>query len=74
MISSNGWRSFMAEVLARLRELAPYGAIELILPGGSLVALLLWLYRRRKQLPCVARIPLYSHHQTPGVSYDPANR
>ncbi|MGH3428654.1 MAG: hypothetical protein ACRDQZ_13980 [Mycobacteriales bacterium] len=30
-----------------LRELGPYAAIELVLPGGSLLALLLWLYRRR---------------------------
>jgi hypothetical protein len=31
-----------------LREFAPYAAIELLLPGGSLMALLLWFYRRRK--------------------------
>jgi len=29
-----------------LRQLGPYLAIELILPGGSLIALALWLYRR----------------------------
>jgi len=29
-----------------LRQLAPYAVIELILPGGSLIALALWLYRR----------------------------
>jgi hypothetical protein len=29
-----------------LRQWAPYLAIELILPGGSLIALALWLYRR----------------------------
>ncbi len=34
-------------VLAFVRELGPYAAIELVLPGGSLVALLLWFYRRR---------------------------
>ena len=34
---------------ARLRELAPYAAI-LILPGGSVMALLLWLYRRQKRV------------------------
>jgi len=32
-----------------LRQLAPYAAIELILPGGSLIALALWLYRRYRQ-------------------------
>jgi hypothetical protein len=32
-----------------LRELAPYAAI-LVLPGGSLMALVLWLYRRQKKV------------------------
>jgi hypothetical protein len=32
-----------------LRNLAPYAVIELLLPGGSLMALLLWLYRRHKK-------------------------
>jgi hypothetical protein len=36
-------------VIARLREIAPYAALELVLPGGSLMALLLWLYRRQKK-------------------------
>jgi hypothetical protein len=31
-----------------LRELAPYAAIELILPGGTILAILCWLYRRRR--------------------------
>jgi hypothetical protein len=34
---------------AKLRDLAPYAAMELILPGGSLMALMLWLYRRKKK-------------------------
>jgi len=38
-----------AMAAARLRELAPYAAI-LILPGGSVMALLLWLYRRQKRV------------------------
>jgi hypothetical protein len=36
-------------VVGRLRVLAPYAAIELILPGGSLLAVLLWLYRRQRK-------------------------
>lgn len=36
----------MARLAALLREFGPYLAIELILPGGSLIALLLWLCRR----------------------------
>lgn len=30
-----------------VRNLGPYAAIELLLPGGSVLALLYWLYRRR---------------------------
>jgi len=42
-------RGHAASVVAMLREIAPYAAIELVLPGGSLMALLLWLYRRPRQ-------------------------
>jgi hypothetical protein len=38
-----------AAVIARLRKIAPYAALELILPGGSLMAILLWLYHRQKK-------------------------
>jgi hypothetical protein len=38
-----------AAVVAKLRHLAPYAAMELVLPGGSLMALMLWLYRRQKK-------------------------
>ena len=36
--------------LEGLRQFGPYAAIELLLPGGSLLALLLWLYRRHRAL------------------------
>jgi hypothetical protein len=36
--------------LAGVREFGPYAAIELIVPGGSVVAVLLWLYRRHKRI------------------------
>jgi hypothetical protein len=36
--------------LAGARELGPYAAVELLLPGGSVIALLMWLYRRSKRL------------------------
>ena len=42
-------------ILAILKELAPYAAIELILPGGTIIAILLWLYRRRRA--ATARVP-----------------
>ncbi|MHB8814392.1 MAG: hypothetical protein ACYDAE_14120 [Steroidobacteraceae bacterium] len=38
--------SRMTRLVALLRELGPYLAIELILPGGSLIALVLWFCRR----------------------------
>jgi hypothetical protein len=40
---------FVKAVVGRLRVLAPYAVIELILPGGSLLAVLLWLYRRQRK-------------------------
>ena len=43
------WSGYRAPVVARLRELAPYAAI-LLLPGGSVMALSLWLYRRQKRV------------------------
>jgi hypothetical protein len=38
-----GW---IGRTVAILREFGPYAAIELVLPGGSIVALLLWVCRR----------------------------
>jgi hypothetical protein len=32
-----------------LKDLGPYAAIELVLPGGSVLALLLWLYQRHRK-------------------------
>jgi hypothetical protein len=42
--------------LARtMRALGPYAAVELILPGGSLIALSLWAFRHRAWLKARAR-------------------
>jgi hypothetical protein len=46
-------------MLHQFRSLGPYLAIELILPGGSIVALLLWTYRRR----VAARQPVPTMHE-----------
>jgi hypothetical protein len=43
----SGW---MQRGLAGARELGPYAAVELLLPGGSVIAVLLWLYRRYKRV------------------------
>jgi hypothetical protein len=37
----------VSRIAGYIRDLGPYAAIELILPGGSLIVLLLCLYRRR---------------------------
>lgn len=37
----------IAKIIACIRQVAPYLAIELILPGGSIIALILWLLRNR---------------------------
>lgn len=39
-------RAVLPRIVALLRQIGPYAAIELILPGGSLIALLLWFCRR----------------------------
>ena len=43
----NGWVQWL---MAQLREFGPYFAAELLLPGGTLIAIALWLYRRRGAL------------------------
>jgi hypothetical protein len=44
------FRAYAVTVVGKLRDLAPYAVIELVLPGGSLMALLLWIYRRQKKV------------------------
>jgi hypothetical protein len=38
----------------KIAAVAPYALLELILPGGSVMALLLWLYRRQRKVPVFA--------------------
>jgi len=44
----------LRKIVAGARALGPYAAIELLMPGGSLIALLLWVCRTqlRKRLLC----------------------
>ena len=37
---------WLKRALALLRSIGPYAAIEILLPGGTLIALLLWLSRQ----------------------------
>jgi hypothetical protein len=41
-------QDWIRKAIAIIRDVGPYAAIELILPGGSVIAVLLWLYRRSK--------------------------
>ena len=52
---SPNWR---ARLPRPIRELGVYAAIELILPGGSLLALSLWLLRHHAWLGARARLTL----------------
>jgi len=49
--------NWIPRVASSLRALGPYAAIELLLPGGSLIALTLWAIRHRSQLAARLRRP-----------------
>ena len=51
------WSRRAVAVTVQLKALAPYAMIELVLPGGSVMALLLWLYRRRKNGAGFGQLP-----------------
>jgi hypothetical protein len=57
-LALRNWRGLAAAVVVRLKALAPYALVELILPGGSVIALLLWLYRRRKNAVSFGGFPV----------------
>jgi hypothetical protein len=60
------WSAYAAAVIARLKVLAPYALIELVLPGGSVMALLLWLYRRRQSGVGVGELPVRQPRHSAG--------
>jgi hypothetical protein len=39
----------MKQLMHIARQASPYLLVELLLPGGTLVALILWLYRRQRR-------------------------
>jgi hypothetical protein len=58
VLALRNWGGYAAAVIVRFKALAPYALIELILPGGSVMALLLWLYRQRKNGVGFRQFPL----------------
>jgi hypothetical protein len=57
-LALRNWIGHAAAVIARIEALAPYALIELVLPGGSVMALLLWLYRQRKNGADFGQLPM----------------
>ena len=51
-------KSWTPRSIAQLKVLAPYAVLELVLPGGSLMAILFWLYRRGQSGRCQPLDPL----------------
>ena len=47
--AASALRGAFARMVASIRSLGPYVAIEVLLPGGSIIALALWVYRRRRK-------------------------
>jgi hypothetical protein len=45
----------MVRLAGALRALGPYAAIELLVPGGTLIALTVWAFRNRQSLVARAR-------------------
>ena len=41
-----------------LRRLGPYALLELVMPGGTILALLLYLYRRRMERRAGYQLPV----------------
>ena len=66
---------FVGRGLAFLKELGPYAAVELILPGGTLIAIGLWLYARHKAgkplLPFSLRRRPAANQPTTGQEQEP---
>jgi hypothetical protein len=48
----------MKRILDGARSASPYLLAELLLPGGTLIALLMWLYRHRDKYRPVQAIPV----------------
>jgi len=42
--------NWIVRLAGALRALGPYAAIELLIPGGTLIALAVWAYRNRQSL------------------------
>jgi hypothetical protein len=71
--TSAGW---LTRGVTGLRAVAPYAAIELLLPGGSLIAFGLWLFQRKvkRTMPTPANSLLRATVIAPGAALGPRDR
>jgi len=71
--TSAGW---LTRGVTVLRAVAPYAAIEILLPGGSLIAFGLWLFRRKvkRRMSMPANSLLRATVMAPGAALGPRNR
>jgi hypothetical protein len=55
----------MSRIARPLRVLGPYAAIELVVPGGTLLALSLWAFRHRAWFSARVRraVPRWRHRK-----------
>ena len=51
MTEGNGIMNALIQIA---RDASPYLAVELLLPGGTVIALLLWLFRHRRRIADLA--------------------
>jgi hypothetical protein len=63
-LSRDNWKTRLG---SSLRKLGPYAAIELLLPGGSLIALSLWAVRNRSSIAAHARRAWARRSKRPAV-------
>jgi hypothetical protein len=68
--TSSGW---LTRGVTGLRAVAPYAAIELLLPGGSLIAFGLWLFQQivKRRMPMPANSLLSATVIAPGAALGP---
>jgi hypothetical protein len=71
--TSAGW---LTRGVKGLRAVAPYAAIEFLLPGGSLIAFGLWLFQRKvkRRMPTPANSLLRATVIAPGAASGPRDR
>ena len=43
-------KKLLQKGLEGVRQFGPYAAVELLVPGGSMIAVAMWLYRRHKRM------------------------